>query len=57
MKDSGLTKTYSVEGLFLVLAKVKKIELMDGTVLTSEVPKKSMKILDALGLKNMVPKR
>ena len=56
MRDSGLLKEYSVEGLLLELAKIKKIELLDGSEVTSEVSRKERAILQKLQLDDIVPK-
>jgi|YNPBryantNP2012_1023418.scaffolds.fasta_scaffold09340_1 transposase len=55
MRESDLVKQYSVEGVLLELSKIKKIELLNGSVLTSEVSKKARVILQKLCLVDIVP--
>lgn len=55
MRESMLTKEYSTEGLLLELSKIKKIELRDGTEVTTEVTKKARTILQKLSLTDIVP--
>ncbi|KUG21237.1 transposase (is4) [hydrocarbon metagenome] len=50
MKDTGLLEDYTLEGLLLELAKIKKIRLANGEVITTEISKKQRTILEALGL-------
>jgi len=50
MQEKGLTSRYNLEGMLLELEKIKKIELSDGEILTSELTKKQKEILDKLGL-------
>ena len=56
MRESGLLREYSVEGLLLELAKIKKIELFEGSEITSEVTRKEKTILQKLQLDDIVPK-
>lgn len=56
MKKSGLIRNYSIEGMLLELSKIKKIELLDGSELTSEVSKRARDILQKLQLDDIVPK-
>jgi len=55
MRESNLVKEYSMEGIFLELAKIKKIRLLDGSEITSEITKKCRSIVQRLGLKDIVP--
>lgn len=55
MRESNLIKEYSTDGIFLELAKIKKIRLLDDTEITSEVTKKCRSILERLHLKDIVP--
>jgi transposase len=50
MKDTDLLEEYTLDGLLLELAKIKKIRLANGEVITIEVSKKQRTILQALGL-------
>lgn len=50
MKETKVLDEYTVEGMLLELAKIKKVQLADGTVLTTEISKKQRGILEALGL-------
>jgi transposase len=50
MKDTKLLEEYTLDGLLLELAKIKKIRLANGEVITSEISKKQRTILEALGL-------
>ena len=50
MKDTDLLEEYTLDGLLLELAKIKKIRLANGEVITTEVSKKQRMILQALGL-------
>jgi transposase len=50
MQEKGLTSRYNLEGMLIELEKIRKIELSDGEVLTSELTKKQREILDKLGL-------
>ena len=54
MRESNLVKDYSMEGIFLELAKIKKIRLLDGSEVTSEITKKCRSIVHRLGLKDIV---
>jgi len=48
MREVGLLDKYSVELLLLQLDKLRKINLVDGQVITTEITKKQRDILDAL---------
>ena len=48
MREVGLLDKYSVELLLLQLEKLRKINLVDGQVITTEITKKQRDILDAL---------
>ena len=50
MKDAGLLEDYTLDGLLLELSKIKKIRLVTGDTITTEISKKQRTILDALGL-------
>ena len=50
MRTSGLSEQYSVESLLLELEKIKKVELMNGEVITTEITKTQRIILERLGL-------
>jgi len=50
MKDAGLLEDYTLDGLLLELSKIKKIRLVTGETVTTEISKKQRTILDALGL-------
>ncbi|KAF5039074.1 hypothetical protein DSECCO2_547750 [anaerobic digester metagenome] len=50
MKETGLLEDYTVEGLFLELAKIKKIKLANGETLMTELTKKQRTILEKMGL-------
>jgi len=50
MKDAGLLKHYTLEGMLLELAKIKRIRLANGEVITTEISKRQRTILEALGL-------
>lgn len=50
MKDTGLLKHYTLEGMLLELAKIKKIRLANGEIVTTEISKRQRTILEALGL-------
>jgi hypothetical protein len=50
MKEKGLLKKYTLESLFLELEKLKKIELENGELITTEQTKKQREILQTLGL-------
>lgn len=55
IRESNLMKDYSMEGIFLELAKIKKIRLLDESEITSEVTKKCRSILQGLRLSDIVP--
>lgn len=50
MKETGLLEDYTVEGLFLELAKIKKIKLANGETIVTELTKKQRTILEKMGL-------
>ncbi len=50
LKESGLNKKYSIEGLLTELEKVLFIILLDGTKLPTEITKRQRDILTVLGL-------
>jgi transposase len=50
MKDAGLLEDYTLDGILLELSKIKKIRLVTGETVTTEISKKQRTILDALGL-------
>ena len=50
LKESGLNKKYSIEGLLTELEKVRLMVLPDGTKLPTEITKRQRDILTALGL-------
>jgi len=50
MKESDPIKEFTVDGLLLELSKIKKIQLVNGEIIVSEITKKQRTILDALHL-------
>ena len=50
MKDTGLLKHYTLEGVLRDLAKIKEIWLANGEVITTESTKKQRTILETLGV-------
>jgi transposase len=50
LKDADLVRKWSVDKLLLELEKIKKIEMDNGELLTTEVSKKQRELLAALGL-------
>ena len=46
----GLLEHYTLEGLLLELAKIKKIRLANGEVITTELSKRQRTILETLGV-------
>ena len=50
LKETGLSKQYSVEKLLLELEKIKLFVLSQGEIIQSEVSKKNREILTALSL-------
>ncbi len=50
LKETGLSKQYSVEKLLLELEKIKVFELSQGQILQSEVSKKNREILTAFNV-------
>ena len=50
LKEAGLNKKYSVEGLLTELEKIRLMILPDDTNIPTEVTKRQRDILTALGL-------
>jgi transposase len=50
MKETSPLGNYTVEGLLLELAKIKKITLTDGKTLVTEITRKQRTILEKMGL-------
>ena len=50
LKETGLSKQYSVKKLLLELEKIKLFVLSQGEIIQSEVSKKNREILTALNL-------
>jgi hypothetical protein len=50
LKESGLNKKYSIEGMLTELEKLRLMFLPDGTRIPTEVTKRQRDILTALGL-------
>ena len=50
MRQTGLLKHYTIESLLFELEKIKKIELEDGTMITTPLTKTQKNILEPLGL-------
>jgi transposase len=50
LRETGLAKKYSVPSLLLELRKIKKVELTDGTLITTEITKKQREIIKTLKL-------
>lgn len=50
LKEAGLLEVYTVERLFLELAKIKMIQLANGETLVKELSKKQRTILERMGL-------
>ena len=50
MVETGLIKKYSIPSLLLALSRVKQVELSDGSMMMTEVPKKQRLIFEALGM-------
>lgn len=50
MSQTGLHKKYTIDSLLFELEKIKKIELEDGTQITTPLTKKQKDILEPLGL-------
>lgn len=50
LRETGLAKDYSIPSLLLELGKIKKVELSDGSLITTEVTKKQREILQKLDL-------
>ena len=51
MNDSGLSKKYSVEKMFLELEKLSKVKLSDGSIVETERKARQKDIFKGLGLK------
>ena len=51
MNDSGLSKKYSVEKMFLELEKLSKVKLSDGSIVETERTARQKDIFKGLGLK------
>ena len=54
LKDSGLAKKYSAEGVMLELEKLRKVTLADGRVMTTEVTKRQRDIMKALNIMRLI---
>jgi len=50
MKETGLSKKYSIPSLLLVMNRLKRVELSDSTVFNTEVTKHQRLILEALDI-------
>lgn len=50
MVETGLVKKYSIPSLLLALGRIKQVELSDGTLMMTEVPKKQRLIFEALDM-------
>ena len=50
MKETGLIDNYTLDGMLLELAKIKKIKLANGETITTELSKRQRTILEKLGL-------
>lgn len=50
MKETGLSKDYSIPSMLLVLNRLKRVELSDGTMFNTEVTKRQRLILEALDI-------
>lgn len=50
MRENRLIEMYNVEGMFLELEKIKKVELSNGEFITSELTKKQKEIFGMIGL-------
>lgn len=50
MKETGLSKKYSIPSLLLVMNRLKRVELSDSTVFNTEVTKRQRLILEALDI-------
>ena len=51
MNESGLSKKYSVEKMFLELEKLSKVKLSDGSIVETERTARQKDIFKGLGLK------
>jgi hypothetical protein len=54
VKDSGLTKKYSVEEMLLELEKWRTVALADGRVMATEMTKEQRTMLGALDLMHLI---
>lgn len=50
MVETGLVKKYSIPSLLLALGRIKQVELSDGSIMMTEVPKKQRLIFEALDM-------
>lgn len=50
MKESKLIEEFTLDNLLLELSKIKKIQLVNGKIIVSEISKKQRAILEALHL-------
>ena len=50
MVETGLVKKYSTPSLLLALGRIKQVELSDGSIMMTEVPKKQRLIFEALDM-------
>ncbi|WP_449405513.1 IS1634 family transposase [Methanofollis tationis] len=50
MKETGLMEDYTLEGMLLELAKIKKIKLANGEIMVTEISRRQRAILERLGL-------
>lgn len=50
MKEAGLMEDYTLEGMLLELAKIKKIKLANGETMVTELSRRQRTILEKLGL-------
>jgi transposase len=50
LKESGLSEDYSIPSLVLELGKLKRVELTDGSFMTTEVTKRQRGIFEKLGI-------
>jgi len=50
MKETGLMEDYTLEGMLLELAKIKKIGLANGEIMVTELSRRQRTILEKLGV-------
>lgn len=50
MRETGLMEDYTLEGMLLELAKIKKIRLANGEIMVTELSRRQRTILEKLGL-------